>query len=99
MTDQGLLPNVTEAGDSMVSDESCADFAPVDTTNKNCEVKEMFHNIDDKIVCLLNLLNGNIHKVVCLEGLTNLCVSIFQNDNKGEESHCEDCMLQDALCL
>ena len=42
-------------------------------TNKICMVKEMFHDIDDeKIVCLLNLLNGNVHKVVsvCLEGLT-----------------------------
>ena len=71
---------MTEAGDSTDSDdESCADFIPVDDTpNKICVVKEMFHDIDDdKIVCLLNLLNGNIHKVVtvCLEGLTvQFCV-------------------------
>ena len=44
-----------------------------DTPNKIRVVKEMFKDINDnKILCLLSLLYGNIHCVIsaCLEGLT-----------------------------
>ena len=109
MTDQGSMsPNVTEAGDSTDSDgECCPDIVPDDTTNKICVVKEMFHDVDDeKIVCLLNLLNGNVHKVVsvCLEGLTiRTILRVFRSSKMLTRVKKvvvrEDCMLQDALSL
>lgn len=75
------------------------------TPNKLNIVKEIFGDInDEQIMCFLNLLDGNVHKVisVCLEGLTVQTIlrvfkSVKTTTKMKKIAVHKDSLVQDAL--